>query len=222
MKPISGSRDFDGPAGISAASRHLFLTTSLEEGAWQYGSTGQLLRGSIAVDMVDRQVQMLWVLLFLILSAVSGSAQQSTSTPGEKARPNASNQSYNLPGGYTGKPNHLVKTVKVRAVVVDIDLNERTVRVARENSKQKFRIAVMKSPLEWGFVDEIDLVFFGQPEGMEKIKVGKKAIKAVGGKTIRLEDLGPGSLLKVEIYPVRNESEYRVAAREVTVEKFVR
>ena len=172
--------------------------------------------------MHNLTLRMGYALPAFVLIAAGAWAQQSTSTPGEKTRPSSGNKSYNLPGGYTGTPDHLLKTVKVRAVVLGVDLEERSVKVAPERSGQQFRIAVMGDPLEWGLVDEIDVVFFGQPEGMERINVGKKAIKAAGGKTIRLEDLRIGSLLKAEIYPLRNESEYRVAAREVTVEKIVR
>jgi hypothetical protein len=125
-----------------------------------------------------------------------------------------------LPGGYTGKPEDVVKTVRVRATVLAVDLEERSIRVVPAGYDQHFRIAVMKGPepLEWGVVNQIDLVFFGQPKGTEKIHVSKKAAKRLGKSSIRLEELKSSSTVKAEIYPFRSGDSYRVAAQQLTVE----
>ncbi len=81
------------------------------------------------------------------------------------------------------RPNSVLKVVKLKGTVKSIDLQKRTVTIASSKGQ----------PLE---------LAFSQPAGREQLKAGKKALKRLGKKRIRLEELESGAKVKAQYYPV--------------------
>ncbi len=105
--------------------------------------------------------------------------QQSTSS---KTRAGSSE---NAVGNVLGeKPSAVLEIVKVKGTVREIDLKARTVTIVPGKNE---------SPLK---------LEFAQPTGREQIKTSKKAAKLLGKKKLKLEELGVGSKVRLEYYPV--------------------
>ena len=83
------------------------------------------------------------------------------------------------------KPTGVLKVEKIKGKVKAVDLQKRTVTLARS---------------------EGDLVLgFPTAAGREKVTLGKKAAKALGKKSVGLEDLPVGSEVKVAYYPTLSQ-----------------
>ena len=159
-----------------------------------------------------------WQLVCLATVVASVPAQQPTA--GEKTRSGDHMLTVNAPAAtYNSRPNHLLKTSTARAVLVAIDLKERTLRVVPVGDNQKFRVAELGTdPLKWSQLDELQMEFLAPP-GFEQIKVSKKASRALGKERLTLEELTLGSEVRAEFYPVRVPETIEVAVREIRVEK---
>ncbi len=122
------------------------------------------------------------MLLRLVLAfalAVAGAfAQQKTIS--SSTRPGVND---NASGALEGtRPEAVLKIVKTKGAVKSVDIQSRRVLLAL------------------GKHGDLDLAF-SQPAGREQIKTGKKAAKRLGTNRIRLEELEPGSRVRVQYYP---------------------
>ena len=144
-------------------------------------------------------------LFFASLAVLVVSGQSSPRTAGEKSRADPTKESPSLgaPGAqYTGKQGSLAKPQKVKALVTAVDFQDRSITLRRAKQGQQFRVADLgEKGRQWYSVPELQLTFV-VPEGLEKIDASKKAAKALGRKAVRLEDVGVGSQVQVEYYPV--------------------
>jgi hypothetical protein len=137
----------------------------------------------------------------MALSSVLLSAQ--TTTAGETTRPGNQGQSNQTQGTvFTGKGEaYQVSPQKAKAIVTAIDVVERTITVKPAKDGDTFRVAdVGPEGRTWRTVAEMKMTFI-TPSGMEKIALSKSASKAVGKKSISLEELRLQSEIKVEYYP---------------------
>lgn len=117
-------------------------------------------------------------ILVLAITAVGAFAQQKTIS--SSTRPGVND---NASGALEGtRPEAVLKIVKTKGSVTSVDLQSRRVLLAL------------------GKRGELDLAF-SQPAGREQIKIGKKAAKRLGTTRIRLEELEPGSKVRVQYYP---------------------
>ncbi len=161
------------------------------------------------------------VFAFLALAALgSHCVYGQEPTTGEKTRASRNQQSYNAPAAtYTGQPKHLLKTVKTRVVVTNVDVKTRTIDVAPARSGQTFRVALLGSqPVDWSRLEALK-VKFAQPHGMEQIKATKKAAKQTGKKSLLLEEITVGSKARMDYYPLHaDDARGKVATRELIVE----
>ena len=73
---------------------------------------------------------------------------------------------------------------KLKGTVGKVDLELRTITIV--TGKKKIGDLVLS---------------FSQPEGREQIKVSSKAAKLLGKKNIKLEEVRPGSKVKIQYYP---------------------
>lgn len=144
-------------------------------------------------------------LFFASLAVLALSGQSNSRTAGEisRADPTKESPSLGVPGAqYTGKLGSLAKPQKVKALVTAVDFQERSITLLPAKQGQQFRVADLGDKgREWYSVPELQLTFV-VPAGLEKIGASKKAAKALGKKTMRLEDVGVGSQVQVEYYPV--------------------
>ena len=93
----------------------------------------------------------------------------------------------NASGALEGtRPESVLKIVKDRGSVTSVDLEKRTVLLSLSKSKS------------------IELAF-SQPPGREQLKAGKKAVKRIGKNRIRLEELQPGTKVRVQYYPLLSQ-----------------
>lgn len=88
------------------------------------------------------------------------------------------------PAAPLNRQEAVLTVVKVKGSIGGVDLEKRSVTVIPEGKK----------------TDKIELTF-PQPNGREQIKISKKAAKRLGKKDIELEELKPGSSVKLRYYP---------------------
>ncbi len=79
------------------------------------------------------------------------------------------------------KPGQVLKVENIKGAVKKVDLEKRTVTVTQS--------------------DADTVLSFPTASGREKVSVSKKVEKALGKKSLRLEDLPVGSQVKVAYYP---------------------
>lgn len=79
------------------------------------------------------------------------------------------------------KPDSVLKVETVKGTLKEVDLQKRTITVAHHDGDSTFS--------------------FPTAAGREKVTLSKKVAKAVGKKSLRLDDVKPGSLVKVAYYP---------------------
>lgn len=79
------------------------------------------------------------------------------------------------------KPSSVLRVEKLKGTVKKVDLEKRTVTVDKSGEESTFT--------------------FPTTPGREKISLSKKVMRALGKKSLRLEDLKPGSQVKVAYYP---------------------
>ena len=120
------------------------------------------------------------IVLSLIVALGIAAAQQKTISSG--TRPGVSDNAAEQALEGT-RPNSVLKVVKLKGTVQSIDLQKRSVTIARSKGQ----------PME---------LTFSQPAGREQIKTGKKAIKRLGKKRLRLEELKSGAKVRVQYYPL--------------------
>ncbi len=116
--------------------------------------------------------------LIFVLGVVG--AQQKTISSGTRPGVSDNSQGEALEGT---RPNSVLKVVKLKGTVKSIDLQKRTVTIAASKGQ----------PLE---------LAFSQPAGREQLKAGKKALKRLGKRRMRLEELESGAKVKAQYYPV--------------------
>ena len=73
---------------------------------------------------------------------------------------------------------------KLKGTIGKVDLDQRTVTIVPNKKKQ----------------GELELSF-SQPRGREQIKLSKKAAKILGKKGLELEEVRPGSKVRLQYYP---------------------
>ena len=78
----------------------------------------------------------------------------------------------------------VIEIRKVKGTVGKVDLELRTITIV--TGKKKIGDLVLS---------------FSQPEGREQIKVSSKAAKLLGKKNMKLEEVRPGSKVKIQYYP---------------------
>lgn len=78
----------------------------------------------------------------------------------------------------------VLDVVKLKGKVGKVDLDKRTITIVSKKKKQ----------------GEIELTF-SQPRGREQIKLSKKAAKILGKKGLELEEVQPGSEVRLQYYP---------------------
>jgi hypothetical protein len=118
----------------------------------------------------------------MVLAGSLALAQKNSSS---KTRPGDSS---NAVGNELGeRPEAVLRIVKAKGKVSEVDLKERTVTIATDKKEDK--------------EDGLTLAF-AQPEGREQIKVSKKAEKVLGKKRLKLEELKVGSEVSLQYYPV--------------------
>ncbi len=118
------------------------------------------------------------LILALAVAVPFAIAQQKTIS--SSTRPGVND---NASGALEGtRPEAVLKIVKAKGSVKSVDIQGRRVLLAL------------------GRHGELDLTF-SQPEGREQIKLGKKAAKRLGTTRIRLDELRPGSKVRVQYYP---------------------
>ena len=125
-------------------------------------------------------------------------------TAGEKTRVGARTGTEEAPvATYSGKgADYQVAPQKAKATVQKVDLEKRTVTVVPVKKGGQFKVAELgPAGRTWLQVDEMECGFVVAP-GMEKITVSKAAAKALGKKSITLDELPVGSEIKIEYYPV--------------------
>jgi hypothetical protein len=91
----------------------------------------------------------------------------------------------------------MLEIVKLKGTVSKVDLERRTVTILPDKKKEG---------------GELELSF-AQPKGREQVKVSKKAAKLLGKKDLELEEVRPGSKVKLEYYPGLGQ------VMELTIEK---
>lgn len=122
------------------------------------------------------------VLSLIVALGIAGAQQKTISS---STRPGVSDNAAEQALEGT-RPNSVLKVVKVKGTVQSIDLQKRSVTIAPSKGQ----------PME---------LTFSQPAGREQLKVGKKAIKRLGKKRLRLEELTSGAKVKVQYYPVLSQ-----------------
>lgn len=129
--------------------------------------------------MVQKITKMTAVLGLVMIFSASAAAQNDT---GRKTRPG---DAANARGPELGlKPASVLDIVKMKsAYILAVDLEKRTVTVSAKKDEKGIELA------------------FPQPNGMEQIKLSKKAQKAKGISKVRLEQLKVGSEVRVQYYP---------------------
>ena len=88
-------------------------------------------------------------------------------------------------GAPLDQPDKPLKILKTKGVVERVDLRKRTVTIASEKKR-------------YGSLE----LTFPQPSGLEQIKTSKKIFKVLGKKNLSLEDLGAGSKVRLQYYPL--------------------
>ena len=88
------------------------------------------------------------------------------------------------PAAPLNRQEAVLTVVKVKGSIGDVDLKKRSVTIIPNGKK----------------AGEVELTF-PQPRGREQIKVSKKAAKRLGKKDIELEELKPGSSVRLRYYP---------------------
>ena len=78
----------------------------------------------------------------------------------------------------------VLEVVKLKGTIAKVDLEKRTVTIVAAKKKQ--------GELELGFP---------QTRGREQVKLSKKAAKILGKKGLDLEEVRPGSKVRVQYYP---------------------
>lgn len=114
------------------------------------------------------------------LLAIPAAAQNDTGSKTRAGDPNGTR------GNELGlKPDSVLDIIKLKsAYVMDVDLQKRTVTVSAKREEKGIELA------------------FPQPNGLEQIKLSKKAQKRLGVQKIRLEQLKVGTQVRVQYYPV--------------------
>lgn len=132
----------------------------------------------------------------IVLLALAGSLALAQKSSSSKIRPGDSS---NAVGNELGeKPEAVLRIVKVKGKLSQVDLKERTVTIATDKKDDN--------------EDGLKLTF-AQPEGREQIKASKKAEKVLGKKRLKLEDLKVGSEVSLQYYPLLGQ------LMELTVEQ---
>jgi hypothetical protein len=120
------------------------------------------------------------VLVCSLVLAISGGAQTPPPTGGGRGSKRVSSEKSSLPE--LGEiPTGVLKVEKFKGKVKSVDLKARTVTVTRE--------------------DETMTLGFPTAAGREKVTLGKKPARALGKKSVGLEDLPAGSEVRVSYYP---------------------
>jgi hypothetical protein len=88
------------------------------------------------------------------------------------------------PSAPLNRQEAVLKVVKVKGSISNVDLEKRSVTIVPDGKK----------------ADNVELTF-PQPSGREQIKVSKKAAKRLGKKDIELEELKPGTSVRLRYYP---------------------
>ena len=88
------------------------------------------------------------------------------------------------PAAPLNRQDAVLTVVKVKGSIGDVDLEKRSVTIVPDGKK----------------AGKVELTF-PQPSGREQIKVSKKAAKRLGKKDIELEELKPGTSVKLQYYP---------------------
>ena len=78
----------------------------------------------------------------------------------------------------------VLEVVKLKGKIGKVDLDRRTVTIVPKKKKQ----------------GELELTF-AQPRGREQIKLSKKAAKTLGRRGLELEEVRPGSEVRLQYYP---------------------
>lgn len=94
------------------------------------------------------------------------------------------------------KPDSVLKVETVKGTLKQVDLQKRTVTIAHHDGESTFT--------------------FPTAAGREKVGLSKRVAKAVGKKSLRLEDIQAGSQVKVAYYPALG------TIMEFTVEELAR
>ena len=94
------------------------------------------------------------------------------------------------------KPSSVLKIENLKGTVKKVDLTKRIVTVAHSDGETEFT--------------------FPTAAGREKISLSKKVSRALGKKSLRLEELPAGSQVKVAYYPALG------SIMEITVEEIAR
>lgn len=131
------------------------------------------------------------ILVWGLVGGVLGVAQTPPPTGGGKGSKRVISEKSGLPE--LGEvPTGVLKVEKLKGKVKAVDLKKRTVTVTSDGEN-----------MELGFPTAA---------GREKVTLGKKAAKALGKKSVLLEDLPAGSEVKVQYYPTLGQ------IMEITVE----
>ena len=88
------------------------------------------------------------------------------------------------PSAPLNRQDAVLTIVKVKGSISDVDLEKRSVTIVPDSKK----------------ADKVELTF-PQPRGREQIKVSKKAAKRLGKKDIELDELKPGTSVRLRYYP---------------------
>ncbi len=120
------------------------------------------------------------ILLSAILAFGVASAQQKTASSNTRPGVNDNATGEALEGA---RPTSVLKIVKTKGFVKNVDLQKRTVTIAPAKGESL-------------------VLAFSQPAGREQLKTGKKAAKRLGKKRLRLEELESGSKVRAQYYPL--------------------
>jgi hypothetical protein len=132
------------------------------------------------------------ILVYGLVTAIGGAAQTPPPTGGGKGNKRVISERSGLPE--LGEiPTGVLKVDKLKGRVKLVDLQKRTVTVTHSSGEL--------------------VLGFPTAAGREKVTLGKKPAKALGKKSMGLEDLPAGSEVKVAYYPTLGQ------IMEITVEE---
>lgn len=120
------------------------------------------------------------IFLSVFLALGVSAAQQKTASSNTRPGVSDNTQGEALEGA---RPASVLKIVKTKGVIKNIDLEKRTVTIAPPKGESL-------------------VLAFSQPAGREQVKTGKKAAKRLGKKRLRLEELESGAKVRAQYYPV--------------------
>ena len=131
--------------------------------------------------MISTRSKYFFMLILAAALPVSGQFTSTTSSS-EKIR---SGPYLDDKGAPLDQPDEPLRIVKTKGVIKKVDLKKRTVTIASGKGQN----------------GAIELAF-PQPNGLEQIKTSNKTFKVLGKKRLALEELGAGSKVRLQYYPL--------------------